>query len=236
MIYLGDDKIGRLYLGSTEIGKAYLGSDLVFQKGGPTPPPPPPYDAEVEYLSCSGDQYIDTGLYGESGLDYEVNIYVQGVSASVYYSVLGDRYSSSARRYTLLLYPRNVNAQHVYYNNGAQQVATPASNTSTITGWHTYAKDGLDVYKDGASVGSFTQESYITPNTILLFATRNDGVLSNPFTGRGGRCKFSKGGVLLRSFIPVRVGQVGYMYEEVSGLLYGNAGTGTFTLGPDVTQ
>lgn len=39
MIYLGDDKIGRLYLGGTEIGKAYLGSDLVFQKGGPTPAP-----------------------------------------------------------------------------------------------------------------------------------------------------------------------------------------------------
>lgn len=41
MIYLGDDKIGKLYLGGTEIGKAYMGSDLVFQKGGGTTPPTP---------------------------------------------------------------------------------------------------------------------------------------------------------------------------------------------------
>jgi hypothetical protein len=34
--------------------------------------------------------------------------------------------------------------------------------------------------------------------------------------------------------IPVRVGQVGYMYDKVSGQLFGNAGTGDFILGPDV--
>lgn len=42
MIYLGDNKIGKIYLGDTEIGKVYLGDSLVFQKGGgPTPPPAP---------------------------------------------------------------------------------------------------------------------------------------------------------------------------------------------------
>ena len=33
--------------------------------------------------------------------------------------------------------------------------------------------------------------------------------------------------------IPVRVGQVGYMYDKVSGQLFGNVGTGDFGLGPD---
>jgi hypothetical protein len=36
-----------------------------------------------------------------------------------------------------------------------------------------------------------------------------------------------------RDFVPVRVGQVGYLYDRVSGTLYGNAGTGNFTVGPD---
>ena len=35
--------------------------------------------------------------------------------------------------------------------------------------------------------------------------------------------------------IPVRVGQVGYMYDRVSKTLFGNSGTGSFTLRPDVT-
>ena len=46
--------------------------------------------------------------------------------------------------------------------------------------------------------------------------------------------QLSRNGVLLRDFIPVRVGQVGYMYDRVSGELFGNDGTGDFILGPDV--
>lgn len=46
--------------------------------------------------------------------------------------------------------------------------------------------------------------------------------------------QLSKNGELLGDFIPVRVGQVGYMYDKVSGQLFGNAGTGEFILGPDI--
>ena len=33
--------------------------------------------------------------------------------------------------------------------------------------------------------------------------------------------------------IPVRMGEVGYLYDRVSGTLFGNAGTGEFIVGPD---
>ena len=35
------------------------------------------------------------------------------------------------------------------------------------------------------------------------------------------------------NLIPVRVGQVGYMYDTVSGQLFENSGTGSFIVGPD---
>ena len=41
-------------------------------------------------------------------------------------------------------------------------------------------------------------------------------------------------GTLNLDFIPVRVGQVGAMYNKVNGQLYYNAGTGDFILGPDI--
>lgn len=47
--------------------------------------------------------------------------------------------------------------------------------------------------------------------------------------------KIEVNGVITFDAIPVRVGQVGYMYDKVSQTLFGNAGTGSFTLGPDVT-
>lgn len=41
------------------------------------------------------------------------------------------------------------------------------------------------------------------------------------------------GDTLSLDLVPIRVGQVGYMYDKVSGQLFGNSGTGNFILGPD---
>jgi hypothetical protein len=46
-------------------------------------------------------------------------------------------------------------------------------------------------------------------------------------------CKIWDGESLLIHLIPVRVGQVGYMYDKISGQLFGNVGTGSFFLGLD---
>ena len=49
-----------------------------------------------------------------------------------------------------------------------------------------------------------------------------------------GSCKLYLNNVLVRDFIPVRVGTVGYMYDRVTRRLFGNSGTGgAFVLGPD---
>lgn len=40
-------------------------------------------------------------------------------------------------------------------------------------------------------------------------------------------------GVIVRDYIPVRDGTVGYLYDRVSGRFFGNAGTGAFIIGPD---
>ena len=41
---------------------------------------------------------------------------------------------------------------------------------------------------------------------------------------------------LLRDLVPVRVGDVGYLYDNVSGQLFGNSGTGAFIIGPDKVE
>ena len=39
---------------------------------------------------------------------------------------------------------------------------------------------------------------------------------------------------LILDFIPVRVGDIGFMYDRISGKLYGNSfSSGNFILGPD---
>ena len=52
-------------------------------------------------------------------------------------------------------------------------------------------------------------------------------------------CKFHylkfRGRDGLLDCIPVRVGDIGYLYDRVSGELFGNSGTGAFIVGPDKT-
>jgi hypothetical protein len=44
---------------------------------------------------------------------------------------------------------------------------------------------------------------------------------------------YTRSGALLRDMIPVRKDGVGYMFDRVSGQLFGNSGSGAFVLGPD---
>ena len=70
---------------------------------------------------------------------------------------------------------------------------------------------------------------------MILFARDNNGTIERMITGRIYYCRFYDGNNnLIEDFIPVRVGQVGYMYDKVSHQLFGNSGTGNFILGPDL--
>lgn len=227
MIKLGSIDMSKAYVGSTEVSKMYLGSDLVYSKG----PEVLPYDAEIEYLESSGTEYIDTGLYGDIELDYEIVAQITG--SNQYHNILGDRYSSSSRRYSLM-YDRKSNTTGGYFNCGnSNQITLPKSYRTS--NYLTYKKDGLQIYINNDSIGSFSEQTFTTPNTIIIFGCRNNGTLQNSLVGRISSCSFSKNGIKILDLIPVRVGQVGYMYDKVSKQLFGNASeSGAFILGNDI--
>lgn len=220
---LGSTDISKVYLGTAEVTKAYLGSVQVH--GGATPVPP--YDAEVQYLQSSGTQYIDTGIYGDIGLDYEIQAQMTG---GTYGNALGDRQSSSSNRFTLNFW----SGKEAYFNCGSRNEIVVKQ--LTVSNSHIYKKSGLDVYIDGTQKGTLTSQTFTTPNTIIVFGARDAGTLSSMLTGRIYYCKFWRNGDLLFDFIPVRKNSVGYMYDRVSGQLFGNSGTGNFILGNDITN
>ena len=47
-------------------------------------------------------------------------------------------------------------------------------------------------------------------------------------------CRIYDNNILVRDYITVRRGTVGYLYDRVSGQLFGNAGTGAFGYGNDL--
>lgn len=190
------------------------------------------YGSKIEYLESNGNQWINTGLYGSINLDYEVTAMVTSTS-SEFHNILGDRYSSSQRRYTVM---GDVISNDVggYLNCGnSNQVVVGAQYRPTTK--TTYKKVGRNVYVNDNLIGTFADQSFTTPNTITLFGARNNGSFSNNLIGRIYSCKFLNGNDVVLNLVPVRIGTVGYMYDLVGNKLYGNVGTGSFTLGPDVS-
>jgi hypothetical protein len=190
-----------------------------------------PYDAEVEYLGSNGTPWIDTGLYGDKDLDYEVT--AQRTGPQQFQNVLGDRYSSSSRRYTLML-DATSSSYSAYFHCGNSNTQIRPSASYRSTDFVTYKKSGLDVYIGSSKIGTFPSQTFTTPNTIILFGARDNGSFSSPFYGNISAAKFYDEGTLVRNFIPVRKDGIGYLYDKVSGQLFGNANSsGSFTYGPD---
>ena len=80
-----------------------------------------------------------------------------------------------------------------------------------------------------------TNNTFNTGVNIWLFCVNGDGIQRGKLAGvRFYTAKFYDGSTLVRDFIAVRKDGVGYLYDQVSGQLFGNAGSGSFTYGNDV--
>lgn len=215
MLKLGTDKIGKMYLGSTEMAKAYIGSDLVYRKSSALP-----YDAEVEYLKSTGTQYIDTDVTPNQ--DIRLDFKFKNETKQNGKFLFGSGSSST-------------DCIRAYISEGGTWRFGGASYAVTLTGtsMRTITMDKTGVTVDGGhrsytgTVGTFSSDVSIK---IFAGATGNSAISTRIyyFQLRGD-------GILVRDLVPVRCGTVGYMYDRVSGRLFGNAGTGDFVLGNDIT-
>ena len=198
-----------------------------------------PYDAEVEYLESSGTQFIDTGVIPTTDLEFELHVKFSALLTTTGQVPMGFRYVQGLQwRYMVSNYPYLGTSTTYSYASFFNNQRCYAAKVGTLE-YVFSLKNG--VFSNG--IGNNTQVSMsgtppITPIpdnwTIYLFKGNQINEGSDPFTGRIYSLKFWRNGVLVRDFIPVRKGTVGYLYDRVSGKLFGNAGTGDFVLGQDV--
>lgn len=199
----------------------------------PTPPPPPPlpYDAQIEYLESTSVQYIDTGYSFMNNYSWEIRCTTPGFNQSVFGGV-------TPQIRTALLY-RTWSGYLTSPIGNMNSGATPFQ-FGQISGVHTFelkiASQRGSAWIDGVlkydNVG-FTGE-YISGIPQAIFASHNGSSIVEHAASRVYFLRMYEADTLVRDFIPVRVGNVGYMYDRVSGQLFGNAGRGDFILGPDV--
>lgn len=187
----------------------------------------PPYDAVVEYLESTGTQYIDTGLTAEQ--TDVITIVFQVVSLlSGARSLFGSR--SASGREQCYLFINSTGNRPISYAIGSSSTVQIMSATDFLKHTIEIDIDSRKVTLDGESnvnTGAFTANTY----NMYLFSRNFAGEAQPCANARIYRFTISD----RMDLIPVRVGNVGYMFDRVSRELFGNAGTGDFIVGPDIT-
>jgi hypothetical protein len=187
-----------------------------------------PYDAQVEYLQSSGTQYINLPLSVAKGTYFEVggemialhpsNSKYSIFSANPYQQCEARFYSSAS----------NVNTYDSFFGN-----------VSTSGGWGMAVgqKQTFMLSTTGIETSNGTSKTLSRPLTAAITAFRIFGGYRNSNRFPTKFCSFyiKVGDTLVYDLIPVRKDGVGYMYDKISKELYGNAGSGSFTYGDDVT-
>lgn len=178
------------------------------------------YDAEVEYLASSVNvyPYIDLGITPLLTDVHHVDFQYLDIDTE-YLSVYGC--ASTTERKTCALYLTSGYISAVI--DGSHPVI-PADLSR-----HYYT---LDLPNMTATIDSTTVS--IGRNIPNMNMSLNGRIQNGSIVRRSKLRIYSFEVVGRLNLIPVRVGTVGYFYDKISGRLYGNAGSGAFTLGPDV--
>lgn len=204
-----------------------------------------PYDAEVEYLEGTGTQWIDTGYVPHVPIteryiaDCTVPTFTAnwqgwfGMNNGDAYRNVFFRNRTAANSWQTYIPKSDANWQTYSTRNYA------AGTRMTIRIAQFWGNDICFITPQGEtqfSLGSASKVSTASTTDLNL----SFGLFSTNRGANARQMRFYSFAIQdyatntpIMTLQPVRVGAVGYMYDEVSGRLIGNAGTGNFVLGPD---
>ena len=192
-----------------------------------------PYDAEVEYIESTGEQYIDTGIYAVN------NIIVDGSVIPVDYTtinkpriIIGTDYAGSGWTF-VIRQPFDVKNNRLQVMFGGWWTTNPYNKSldAEVVSTFRYNREGRSFAVNG-KIANTSPPSDFSQHKILIGKNRNQGFDKLPSL-KIVHIKIQMGDNHVRDFIPVRKDGVGYMYDKISGQLFGNSGTGAFIVGPD---
>ena len=181
---------------------------------------------ELEYIESSGTQYVNTGFKPNNNsrvvLDFEPT-----VAYSSIVGIFGTRDANSGTAANMF----------VFWNNGANTFRTDYFGTQkTMTVSTLLARQTVDKDKNVTTIGSVSVSNTVSTgqcsNNLYLFCTNNAGTAQYFAKLKLYSCQIYDNGTIIRDYIPAKLsdGTVG-LYDKLNGLLYINAGTGTFISG-----
>ena len=188
-----------------------------------------PRMVRVQYIESTGTQWIDTGVKIALTDRVAVDFARTGSASDTNGAACGARVSYAAANGFAIWAVTAANIARFDLTASSSQYVT-ISATVTVGTRHVAEKTGATNRLDGYDVaGNGTVSSYSPQYNAYLFAVNQAGSAAFPAKMRLYAATIGD----KRDFVPVRVGNAGYLYDRVSGQLFANAGTGSFAVGPD---
>lgn len=187
------------------------------------------FDAQVEYLQGDGTAYINTGVKVASNVKFDIDLCAENPSTATYYYLFGGRIEA------------NNGAMYVFRNSAGNYKWYFGTKNSSISGVSDIRVNcnnlnaARHVYINTGHV-AVSSQTFTTDIDFFLFCMNNGG---NPTATRVSEplyyAKLYTSSTLVRDYIPVRKNGVGYLFDKVNKVLYGNvAESGAFIYGNDV--
>ena len=180
---------------------------------------------QLEYIQSSGAQYINTGFNPKSTsrvvMEFE---FLKNATASPFMS----RDISN-----------DTNMFGVFNINGRLRSDFNTTKVSFSTGLSPLQKLIYDRNKNVCTIGTETitnaNGTFSAPRPLFLFASDDSGTARFFTTGKFYSCQIYDNGTLIRDFVPcIAPTEAVGLYDTVGAQFYANAGTGTFTAGPEI--
>ena len=183
---------------------------------------------QLEYIQSSGTQYIDTLFKHNQNTRVVVDVQAtETPTANVW--VFEGRISTPEARHSVFFHQTGANKWYGDYSSQRKEIG---SVTSTERLSIDFNKNVLSV---NGELVTFTPDTFQSTVNLTLLAANTGGTIAGQLSANLYSCKIYDNGVLIRYFYPCKnpAGTVG-LYDTVSNVFYGNAGTGTFTAGPEI--
>lgn len=193
-----------------------------------------PYDAQVEYIQSSGTQYIELPYKPNQDTSMEISVAVAVGNGTANSQFFETRNAAWSREYALINFGDSNNFLQARYGDKSSGTEI-RSRLDEGTIYKIEYKKNV-VYVDDTLAVTLTNYTFQSDCYLTLFGYNNGGsITAAPGSPQIYYMKIYDGNTLAMDLIPVRKGQVGYMYDKISRQLLANAGTGDFILGLDKT-
>lgn len=195
------------------------------------------YDAEVEYLesvhtSRKLSAFIDTGVNANEMTGFDMVF-----TPLSYYSPAYQAYLSTESNTDCVIGRMGTTSDlgSLYFRyDGNKTIFVDSEALSFTSPNRVYIDANRRFIVNGVDRGSIPASVLGTVSETMRFGGIKPSVSRNGSVRLYSIKIYGIGNVKIRDLIPVRKDNVGYMYDRVSGRLFGNAGTGEFVLGPDI--